>query len=156
MQSIGLVQGQDFEVTYARQLNPNEFSYNKQLGYVMLNAQMNPSDVLGVAFQYEYNGKVFQVGEFGDQVPPDSNAVSKALYVKLLKGTTELTSFPIWNLMMKNVYSLGAFNISPDNFRLDIYYNDPGGGLKRYIPKGCMEGHPLLSEENLDNLGPEQ
>lgn len=152
MQALGQVQGQDFEVTYARQLNPNEFTYNKQLGYIMLNAQLNPSDVLGVAFQYEYNGRVFQVGEFGDQVPPDSNAVSKALYVKLLKGTTELTNFPIWNLEMKNIYSLGAFNISSDNFRLDIYYNDPGGGLKRYIPTGCLEGHPLLEEENLDNL----
>ena len=31
---------------------------------------------------------VFQVGEFGNQVPPDSNSTSKVLYLKLLKGTT--------------------------------------------------------------------
>ncbi|MDB5281164.1 MAG: sprA, partial [Bacteroidota bacterium] len=150
--SYGLEQGQDFEKTYARKLNANEYTYNTQLGYISLNSQMNPNDVLGVAFQYEYNGKVFQVGEFGDQVPPDSNATSKVLYLKLLKGTSPRTSLPIWNLMMKNIYSLGAFNVSPQDFFLDIYYNDPGGGLKRYMPQGCIEGVPLLRELNLDNL----
>ena len=36
--------------------------------------------------------------------------------------------------MMKNVYSLGAFQVSPQDFQLDILYQDPGGGFKRYIP----------------------
>ena len=147
-----LQQGQDFEKTYARKLNPNEFTFNPQLGYISLNAQMNPNDVLAVAFQYEYNGTVFQVGEFGDQIPPDSNSVAKDLFLKLLKGTGPRVNLPIWNLMMKNIYSLGAFGISSTNFYLDIYYNDPGGGLKRYMPQGCVQGTPLLQLMNLDNL----
>ncbi len=147
-----LEQGQDFEKTYARKLNDNEFIFNKQLGYISLNSQLNPNEVLAVAFQYEYNGSVFQVGEFGNQVPPDSNSTSKVLYLKLLKGTTIRPALPIWNLMMKNIYSLGAYNLSNEDFRLDIYYNDPGGGLKRYMPKGCIEGKPLISVLNLDNL----
>lgn len=147
-----LQQGQDFEKTYARKLNTNEYTFNPQLGYISLNSQLNPNDILAVAYQYEYNGKVFQVGEFGDQVPPDSNSTSKVLYLKLLKGTSPRTNLPVWNLMMKNIYSLGAFNVSKDDFYLDIYYNDPGGGLKRYMPAGCIEGVPLLRDENLDNL----
>ena len=147
-----LQQGQDFEKTYARKLNPNEFAYNAQLGYISVNSQLNPNDILAVAFQYEYNGKVYQVGEFGDQVPPDSGSVSKDLILKLLKGTSPRVNLPIWNLMMKNIYSLGAFGISAQNFFLDIYYNDPGGGLKRYIPQGCLQGKPLLGVLNLDNL----
>jgi len=147
-----LEQGQDFEKTYARKLNDNEYTFNKQLGYISLNSQINPNEVLGVAFQYEYNGSVFQVGEFGNQVPPDSNATSKVLYLKLLKGTTVRPTLPIWDLMMKNIYSLGAYNLSNEDFRLDINYNDPGGGLKRYMPKGCIEGKPLISVLNLDNL----
>ncbi|HLP20166.1 MAG TPA: cell surface protein SprA, partial [Chitinophagales bacterium] len=147
-----LDQGEDFEKTYARKLNDNEFVYNKQLGYISLNSQLNPNEVLAVAFQYEYNGAVFQVGEFGNQVPPDSNATSKVLYLKLLKGTTVRPLLPIWNLMMKNIYSLGAYNLSNEDFRLDLYYNDPGGGLKRYLPKGCISGTPLIRVLNLDNL----
>jgi cell surface protein SprA len=147
-----LEQGQDFEKTYARKLNDNEYTFNRQLGYVSLNSQLNPNEVLAVAFQYEYNGAVFQVGEFGNQVPPDSNSTSKVLYLKLLKGTTVRPMLPIWNLMMKNIYALGAFNLSNEDFRLDIYYNDPGGGLKRYMPKGCLEGKPLIRVLNLDHL----
>ncbi len=148
----GLQQGQDFEKTYARKLNPNEFTFNLQLGYISVNSQLNPNDILAVAYQYEYNGAVYQVGEFGDEVPPDSNSTAKDLYLKLLKGTAPRTNLPIWNLMMKNIYSLGAFGISNQNFFLDIYYNDPGGGLKRYLPQGCLQGNPLLHVLNLDNL----
>ncbi len=150
--SFHLSQGQDFEKTYARKLNETEYTYNNQLGYISLNSQLNPNEVLAVAFQYEYNGQVFQVGEFGNQVPPDSNATSKVLYLKMLKGTSVRPNLPIWNLMMKNIYSLGAYNVSNEDFRLDVYYNDPGGGLKRYMPKGCVEGTQLLRILNLDHL----
>lgn len=150
--NFNLEQGQDFEKTYARKLNDNEYTYNRQLGYISLNSQLNPNEVLAVAFQYEYNGAVFQVGEFGNQVPPDSNSTSKVLYLKLLKGTTVRPGLPIWNLMMKNIYSLGAYNLSNEDFRLDLYYNDPGGGLKRYMPAGCIQGKPLIRVLNMDNL----
>ncbi len=148
-----LQQGQDFEQTYARKLNSNEYTINQQLGYISLNAQPNPNAVVAVAYQYTYNGQVYQVGDFGDDVPPDSNAsASKVLFLKLLKGTGPRVELPIWNLMMKNIYSLGAFGITDQNFFLDIYYNDPGGGLKRYMPQGCIKGTPLLRIMNLDNL----
>jgi len=150
--SFSLQQGQDFEKTYARKLNETEFTFNRQLGYISVNAQLNPNEVLAVAFQYEFNGAVFQVGEFGNQVPPDSNATSKVLFLKMLKATTIRPNLPIWDLMMKNIYSLGAYNVSNEDFRLDIYYNDPGGGLKRYLPKGCLSGEPLIRVMNLDNL----
>lgn len=152
IQGLGLSQGQDFEKTYARQLRETEYTVNKQLGYISLNSQLYPNEVLAVAFQYEFNGQVFQVGEFGNQVPPDSNATSKVLYLKMLKGTSIRPNLPIWDLMMKNIYSLGAYNISNEEFRLDLYYNDPGGGLKRYMPKGCIEGKQLIRLLNMDNL----
>lgn len=149
---IGAQQGQDFEKTYARKLAETEYTFNRQLGYISLNAQLNPNEVLAVAYQYEYNGQVFQVGEFGNQVPPDSNSTSKVLFLKMLKATTVRPNLPIWDLMMKNIYSLGAYNVSNEEFRLDVYYNDPGGGLKRYMPKGCLEGDQLIHVMNMDNL----
>ena len=96
---LQLQQGQDFEQTYARKLNTNEFTYNTHLGYVSLNSQVNPNDVVAVAFQYVYNGVTYQVGDFGDDVPPDSNAnAPKVLFLKLLKVLAAArVNLPIWN-----------------------------------------------------------
>ena len=56
--------------------------------------------------------------------------------------------------MMKNVYSLGAFQVSPQDFQLDILYQDPGGGFKRYIPANNtnVNGQPIITLLNLDRL----
>src|SRR5690606_611293 len=122
------------------------------LGFISLNNMLNPNEVLAVAFQYEANGQIYQVGEFADQIPSDSSSTSKVLYLKLLKGTTVRVNHPIWDLMMKNIYSLGAYQLSNDGFRLDVYYNDPGAGEKRYMPKGCLQGKQLIKVLNLDNV----
>jgi cell surface protein SprA len=149
--SLGLVQGQDFEATTARQLSPSEYSFNPQLGYIMLNTQMNSEDVLGVAFRYTYKGKVYQVGEFAADLPPDSTN-SKVIFLKLLKGTSARPSLPVWKLMMKNVYALGGLGVSKDNFVLNVLYQQPAGGDIRYLPDGPSKGIPFLSLLNLDRL----
>ena len=50
----------------SRQLQPNEYRLNTQLGYISLNQRLSNDEVLGVAFQYTVNGQVFQVGEFAN------------------------------------------------------------------------------------------
>jgi cell surface protein SprA len=153
MASNGLTQGQDYEKTYARKLQPSEYSFNSQLGYIMLNTALNPNDILGIAFQYEVNGQIHNVGEFSNDFPSaDSGSASQVIYLKLLKGDAERVGLPYYKLMMKNIYSIGAYQVSPSDFKLDIYYNDPGGGLKRYLPKGGLADKPLLSVLNLDHL----
>ena len=149
--ALGLSQGVDFEPTTARQLTATEFSFNPQLGYIMLNTQMNSDDVLGVAFRYTYKGKVYQVGDFAEDMPPDTTN-PKVIFLKMLKGTSQRPSLPIWGLMMKNVYSLGSFGVTKDNFTLNIDYQDPGGGEKRFMPEGTYEGTTFLSLLNLDRL----
>jgi cell surface protein SprA len=89
-------------------LNPAEFTFNPQLGFISVNTQLQPDDVIGVAFEYTNNGKVYQVGEFAQKLPPDSTN-PKVLFLKMLKSTSPDPTVPIWDLMMKNVYSLGCF-----------------------------------------------
>ena len=149
--SLGLQQGQDYEATTARQLSPSEFTFNPLLGYIMLNTQMNPDDVLGVAFRYTYRGKVYQVGEFAEDLPPDTTN-SRVMFLKLLKGTSARPGLPVWNLMMKNVYALGGVGVTKDNFLLNILYQEPGGGDVRYLPEGPQKDIPLLTLLNLDRL----
>lgn len=153
--AMGLQPVQDFEKTFARKLDSTEYTYNPQIGFISLNQQLQPDEVLGVAYQYTYNGHVYQVGEFSQDVPPDSSqAQPQVLFLKLLKATSARPKLPIWKLMMKNIYATGAFQISPEDFRMDVFYQDPGSGEKRYLPdsKGQYEGAPLLTILNLDRL----
>ncbi|MFT3946916.1 MAG: cell surface protein SprA [Agriterribacter sp.] len=157
--SMGLTQVQDFEKTYARKLDSTEYSYNTQLGYLSLNSTLQANEVLAVAYQYTYNGRLYQVGEFAQDVPVDSSSgTPKILFLKLLKATAARTGLPIWNLMMKNIYTLKADNgnyistIAQTDFQLNVLYNEPGGGQKRYLPEGDQAGVPLLTLLNLDRL----
>ena len=148
---------QDFEKTFARKLLPTDYYFNPQIGFVSLNQQLQPDEVLGVAYQYTYNGKVFQVGEFSQDVPPDSSGnTTKVLFLKLLKATSQRPNLPIWDLMMKNVYSVGFGQLSRDGFDLQVTYEEPSKGDKRYLPQGDVkqqyDGVPILQLVNLDRL----
>ena len=152
---FNLVAYRDFEKGFLRKLNPNEYTLNTQLGYVSLNSSLQPNDILAVSFQYVYKGQLYQVGDLTRDVTlPDTSSPdpSRLLFLKTLKGTNINPSYPMWDLMMKNVYSLNAFQISPENFRLDIFYNDPGAGVKRYLPKGSLQNEPLIRTLNVDRL----
>ena len=152
----GLRPVEDYEKTFARKLNPNEYYFNPQVGFLSLNVQLQSDEVLAVAYQYTYNGKVFQIGEFSQDVALDSTrGVQKELYLKLLKATSQRINLPIWGLMMKNVYSLDLFGgIQQDGFQLNLLYDDPSGGLKRYLPESSpgVSGKTLLNVLNLDRL----
>jgi len=117
---------------------------------------LQSDEVLAVAYQYTYNGKVYQVGEFSQDVALDSTkGVQKVLMLKLLKATSQRIQLPIWGLMMKNVYSLDLFGgIQREDFKLNVLYEEPSGGLKRYLPETSpsVNGQPLLKILNLDRL----
>ncbi|MCU0328037.1 MAG: cell surface protein SprA [Chitinophagales bacterium] len=145
----------DFEKSFMRKLNSNEFTFDPQLGYVSILSSVQPNDIVAVAYQYQYNGKTYQVGDMSrDVVTPDStsNSPSRSLFLKLLKGTNLNPAFPVFDLMMKNVYNLNAFQISNKNFAFNILYNDPGQGIKMYLPEGNLSKKPLLQVLNLDRL----
>ncbi len=155
--TFGLTPVQDFEKTFARKLQPTDYYYNPQIGFLSLNQPLQPDEVLGVAYQYTYNGRVLQVGEFSQDVPPDSTATSqKVLFLKLLKATSQRTNLPIWDLMMKNVYSVGYGQLERQDFTLDVLYEEPSLGEKRYLPPTDVlpqyEGQPIITLLNLDRL----
>ena len=108
LSAYGIEGGRDYEkVESARLLSASEYKLNASLGYISLTSALNADEVLAVAYEYTYQGKVYQVGEFSSDVT-DSG---QALYVKMLKGSTVSPQYANWDLMMKNVYSLGAYQI---------------------------------------------
>jgi cell surface protein SprA len=150
--------GRDFEkIESARRLNENEYTLNRQLGYISLRTQLQADEVLAVAFEYQYGGAVYQVGEFSSD---NADNASACLYVKLIKGTTNSPAMPFWKLMMKNVYALtqSAYSyiqtgIQREKFRLDVLYqSDTTGTYLNYLPEGRIQNEILLRVMNLDRL----
>ncbi len=106
---------------------------------------------------------IYTVGEFSQDVPPDTTQTNQAgqqkvLFLKLLKATSQRTNLPLWDLMMKNVYSLhskdGSYlsSFTADGFKLNVLYEEPSLGQKRYLPEGDKTGVPLITILNLDRL----
>ncbi|PIF00849.1 MAG: cell surface protein SprA [Maribacter sp.] len=169
-------QGFDYAILEnARKLEENrDYQFNTQLGYISLNQRLSNDEVLAVAYQYTYNGEVYQVGEFANggldatTVSGGVNGVNpvvdnNTLVLKLLKSNITNITDPIWDLMMKNIYATGAFRLSEDDFKLNILYSDPTP--RNYITpveEGAGSGWPnspkplqeriLLDVFNLDRL----
>ncbi len=147
-----MVAGRDFEkVENARRLTSREYTINSKLGFISINSRLNSDQVLAVAYQYTIVGDttVRQVGEFSDQgiVAPQN------LMVKLLKSTNVNTKIPTWDLMMKNVYSLQAYQLSAEDFRLNVVYENPEFGVPTgFITEGAISGQPLIQAMGLDKL----
>jgi len=146
--------GRDFEkIENARKLNEREYTLNAQLGYISLNTALNTDEVLAVAYEYTLNGQVFKVGEFST----DGIAAPQALALKLIKGTTLSPKYPTWDLMMKNIYSLGSGRLESGDFQLNILYeDDKTGNAINYLPEGRIANTILLQVLGLDNLNSQQ
>ncbi len=156
----------DFEVFQGRRLNPSEFTFHPQLGFISLNFKLRPNQSLAVSYKYFYTDKcddVYSVGQLMSEGGQSSEAfdddqepvASKVIYTKLLKSSNEQVSIPMWDLMMKNVYNLRTSNLTKDGFTFDIYFEDDAndGSLKKYIPdNSSKEIVPLLNVFNLDTL----
>jgi cell surface protein SprA len=142
--------GRDFEkIENARKLDDREFDLNTKLGYISLNTALNSDEVLAVAYEYTYGGKIYKVGEFST----DGITAPKTLILKLIKGTTLSPKLPTWNLMMKNVYSLGSGKLDKKDFVLNVLYqDDKTGNSINYLPEGSLANKVLLQVLNLDNL----
>lgn len=144
------VPGEEYEkLENARLLDPSEYVFNDKLGYISLNSALNADEVLAVAYEYTVRGVVYTVGELTSNAP----AAPASLIVKMLRSTTQSPNMPTWDLMMKNVYGIGAYNLSAEDFTLDILYqNDKAGTKVNYVPAGDISNQVLLSVMNLDNL----
>ena len=145
----------------ARKLNQGQdYVLNTQLGYISLNQRLLNDEVLAVAFQYTINGEVFQVGEFANDGVNATNVTeasngnqlvnNQSLVLKMLKSAVTAVEQPIWDLMMKNIYDTGAFQLEQQDFRLNIFYTE-ASQLNYITPaevNGVIVPFPQLYDNN--------
>jgi cell surface protein SprA len=173
--NVTVSEGQDYsKLENARKLNPNEYTYNAQLGYISLQQRLANDEVLAVAYQYTIGDKAYQVGEFGSDgvdativtgnTPSNQAIITQSLILKMLKSNLTNVKNPVWNLMMKNIYQIpGAYQVKQEDFRFNILYTDPSP--LNYItevpgspfppnptPDNRVAETPLLKVFNLDKL----
>ena len=133
--NIPVNEGFDFgKLEAARKLQEGQdYVLNTELGYISLNQRLLNDEVLAVAFQYTIGGEVYQVGEFAndgvdattvDTGSPNEVINNQSLILKMLKSAVTVVDLPIWDLMMKNIYDTGAFQLSQEDFRLNIFYTE--------------------------------
>ena len=151
LESAGLVLGTDFEkIENARLLSAREYTYNEKLGYISLNTALNTDEILAVAYEYTYRGQTFRVGELSQA---SGISAPSSLMMKLLKPTNFTPRSYTWDLMMKNVYALGAYQVNEDEFTLDVLYrDDKTGNAVNYLPGGGLDKTILIRLLNLDNM----
>ena len=152
----GMEGGVDFEkIESARLLTSSEYTLNSSLGYISLKSALNQDEVLAVAYEYTYNGRVYQVGEFSTDGGEELRAPN-ALALKMLKSSANAPmkkNRGTWDLMMKNIYSLGATSIQSEKFELYVTYrNDSVGTDMQYLNEGPISGKQLIRVMNLDRL----
>ena len=91
-------------------MDESEYTINQQLGFISLNQSLNNDEILGIAFQYTYQGK-FSKSVSSHQTTDSSFTTSNsALILKMLKSNLNDVSQPVFKLMMKNIYDLGIIS----------------------------------------------
>src|SRR5690606_27295399 len=92
-----------------------------------------------------------------------TNVVNTNLVLKMLKSSITNVTQPVWDLMMKNIYEIGAYNLSQEDFKLNIFYNE-ASALNYITPVGStpfptpgpnekpIQETMLLKVFNLDKL----
>ncbi|MGD1844325.1 MAG: cell surface protein SprA [Salibacteraceae bacterium] len=139
------------KIEIARKLSESEYYVHRQLGYISLNQQLNQNQVLAVAYEYTVNGRRYQVGELST----DGVTGTDAIYAKMLRSTELNTRIPMWDLMMKNVYSIGAYQVKQEGFKLDVWYLSRETGVDiNFLPSGpeTVKGLPLIQVMGMDRV----
>nr|WP_286670497.1 cell surface protein SprA [Fodinibius salsisoli] len=120
-----------------------DYELNRYLGYISLKRNLGSRQALAISFKYA-DPQTGQTINIGDVSPGGGNRI----YLKLIRPQTVTTSNPLWDLMMKNVYSLGATNLTADGLELDVKYTEQN------VPSSSLPGRSsiLMQDLGLDRV----
>lgn len=139
-----------------RLLNRGEdYSINEYVGFITFNTQINPDDIIAVAYRVE-NGPGPQddgyIGEFISTATTDS----QRLVLKLVKPKNLQPGgnyAQAWKLQLKNIYPIGGRNIKKEGFEFKIKYEISGQDPVTELPgaPGQPASVKLLNAFGFDN-----
>ncbi|AQG82210.1 cell surface protein SprA [Spirosoma montaniterrae] len=150
-----LQKGTDYDLLRgAKRLTDREFKLQPELGYISLVTPLRNDEILAVAYEYTYQGRRYKVGELTEDY--QARRPEEVLVLKLLKSATLRNNLqlPMWNLMMKNIYSINTAQIARQGFQLRIVYKDDLTGIDNpNLQEGRrLQNRPLVQIFNMDRL----
>lgn len=151
LSALQLRNGDDFEILRgAKRLTDREFDFQRELGYISLLTPLRNDEILAVAYEYTYQGRAYKVGELTEDYV--NRKEDEVIMLKLLKSSTirNRLSNPMWDLMMKNIYTLAQGQIKREGFQLRIVYKDDQTGMDT---PNLQEGNRLKNKPLIEVLG---
>ena len=142
---FNLRKGTDFDLLRgAKRLSEREYRFQPELGYISLITPLRNDEILAVSYEYTKDGQRHQVGELTEDY--QSLEDNKVLFLKLLKSSTirNTLDHPMWNLMMKNIYSLNAQQLTRQGFQFRVIYKDDQTGIDN---PNLQEGEKIVDRE---------
>ncbi len=142
---FNLQKGTDFDLLRgAKRLSDREYRFQPELGYISLITPLRNDEILAVSYEYTKDGQRHQVGELTEDYQSLSD--NKVLFLKLLKSSTIRNNLdnPMWNLMMKNIYSLNAQQLTRQGFQFRVIYKDDQTGIDN---PNLQEGEKIVDKE---------
>jgi cell surface protein SprA len=122
---LGLQQVQDFEKTFARKLQPTDYYLIRRSVFFpqpAIAARRSGGRSLPVHLQWQ---SVPGRGVFAGCAAGQQRQFAKGVVPEIAESYLAASNLPIWDLMMKNVYSVGYGQLERQDFKLDIVYEEP-------------------------------
>lgn len=138
------VASDEFEEGYFIPLQEGQdYTYDETLGFISLETSISDRQAVAVSFAYRdpQTNEIVNVGDVNE-------GGSDRLFLKLLRPSNLSTSSRAWPLMMRNIYSLNATDLTPDDIELDVYYTG-GNTDQTNLPN---LGGRLLQDLGLDRV----
>lgn len=159
----------NLQKTFVRLELDKDYTINEDLGFIRMMTALNSGEVLGCAFTLATRDSGRVVRQFGF-IPAAGDTLTQ-LELQMIRpdGEDYYPSHPLWDLMFKNVYYLGANNINKEGFEFRIINTsitppserDPQGisylelfGVDRINEEGTVEPDQLIdiSNPNIINM----
>jgi cell surface protein SprA len=150
---------QDWESGKFKKLERGQdYRIDGRLGFLSLEQRLRPNEALAVAFRYQANGEVREVGDLARSQGSTSGGVTAdRLVLKLLRSTNPVApgpnateAPPAWFLELRNIYAVGGRGFNAENFELDIEYSPSGQGATTTLSE--ISDDPLLQVLGLDRV----
>lgn len=129
-----------------------DYEINTALGFISFKQRLNNQEVVAVSFDYEVSTpQGNQVVRVGELPAPGSDDI---IFLKMLRPAIPNATNRLWDLMLKNIYFVGATNLKPDDVDLRVFYTGepPEDQVLKF--NGNVFGPVLLRGLGLDRLGP--
>ena len=142
-EDLGIDDSRNFEEGYFTLLEEGrDYTINKVTGHVSLRRSLSSREVLAVAFSYRgLNNEIVNVGEI-------NRSGNDRIFLKMLRPSNVSTDNDLFQLTMRNIYSLGVSNITRESLELELVFTEDNVARDRLPGRNTT----LLQDLGLDRV----